>query len=236
MNSMISLGISSFFPLSFSELPGLDLSIAIDNAVQATYVAWLPRLEEGVKTLWPIFCVLADREGIFDIIGLNYPWHKASLELAWTGNAAMRRLNHEYRGKDKATDVLSFTLLADSLDRAMWLSLPQVQLGSLFISLDWAVHSVNDLPQQANNEVSGARSILSGSLPQASQSLDTLTEPLFRYIMERVLHGWLHLHGHHHDTMPDFERVVRIQQYCLNAAFGVLEPISIEAALPSIEL
>ncbi len=41
----------------------------------------------------------------------------ASLSLSFVGDAAIRRLNREHRGKDKATDVLSFPLFDSQIQK-----------------------------------------------------------------------------------------------------------------------
>jgi len=53
---------------------------------------------------------------------------QASLSLSFVGDAAIRRLNREYRGKDRSTDVLSFSAGKN----------PQELLGDIVISLDAA--------------------------------------------------------------------------------------------------
>ncbi len=40
-------------------------------------------------------------------------------------------------------------------------------------------------------------------------------QPLERYILERLLHGWLHLFGQNHDTMEEYEKVTAIQNRVL---------------------
>jgi probable rRNA maturation factor len=212
-----------FSPIAYLQLNGLDLSIAIDTDAEATFIAWLPRLQQGVEACWSHFLTVANEEGVFDILGIDYTQQKASLELTWTGNPRMQQLNRDYRQKDAATDVLSFTLLADSPDLSMWMSLPQVQLGSVFISLDWAIAAQHqpDLNHSSNPRAKDSAVLSLNSMPYPAEAL---TDALSRYIMERVLHGWLHLHGRHHDTMPDFEKVVRIQRRVLDAALGTRLP------------
>jgi len=56
-------------------------------------------------------------------------WEGAELSILLAGDAALRRLNREWRGIDRATDVLSFPAAPDPL-------LPR--LGDLAISLDTA--------------------------------------------------------------------------------------------------
>lgn len=57
----------------------------------------------------------------------------AEMSVTWVGDARMRRLNKDYRGKDRTTDVLSFPLLEGKrLAKAPKRPLP---LGDVVISL-----------------------------------------------------------------------------------------------------
>jgi probable rRNA maturation factor len=114
------------------------------------------------------------------------------VELAWTTNDTMQSLNHQYRQKASPTDVLTFTLLADADEPELWMSLPVLQLGSIFISVEYAQAALKDTP-------------------------DT---PLTHYLLERLIHGMLHLFGMHHDTMEKYEKVVHIQKRVLAATFA----------------
>jgi probable rRNA maturation factor len=57
----------------------------------------------------------------------------SSLSLSLVGDSAIRSLNHRYRGKDKATDVLSFPLEGDTQSAAQ-----ERLLGDVVISVDTA--------------------------------------------------------------------------------------------------
>jgi probable rRNA maturation factor len=113
------------------------------------------------------------------------------VELVWTNNQTMQTLNQEYRQKEGPTDVLTFTLLADAEDPDLWMSLPVLQLGSIFVSVEYAQNAI----------------------------LETPDTPLERYLIERFVHGMLHLFGMHHDTMEKFEKVVTIQNRVLESVF-----------------
>ncbi len=150
-----------------------------------------PGLADGTAGLpaqmaeaWRHFVPLAREAGVFDTLGLNPDQHALELEVFLVGDTAMQALNRDYRGKDTPTDVLTFTLLADAPDRGHWLSLPVLQLGSIFLSVPWAER--HGEPGQRD-----------------------------RFLLERFVHGLLHLLGQHHDTMPDYERVVGLQHAVL---------------------
>jgi probable rRNA maturation factor len=170
------------------ELSGLNLEVYAEPALNARADALL----RFVPPLWSEFLALAQQEGIFSALGLLPPEQVLEIELHWVGNAAMQSLNREARGKDMATDVLTFSLFADHPDPAPWKSLPVIQLGSVFIGIEWAEAEVCKNP--ALN--------------------------LERYLMERFIHGLLHLLGVHHDTMEQFNRVVRLQQILLDSVFN----------------
>ncbi len=106
-------------------------------------------------------------------------------------NDEIQAINHQHRQKNKATDVLSFTLLSDSEDQAMWLALPEVELGNIFLSVDWA---------RAN-----------GMEAFSGETTDNLNSTVI-FLLDRFLHGMLHLLGQHHDTQADYETVVAIQK------------------------
>lgn len=95
-------------------------------------------LLEDLPELWRHFTRQAAARKLPAKLGLNPEDQTWEMELQFVGNADIRALNAEYRNKDEATDVLSFTLTADSPDPRMWASLPVVSLGSVFVSLEWA--------------------------------------------------------------------------------------------------
>jgi probable rRNA maturation factor len=66
------------------------------------------------------------------------------IEVILTDDAAIRELNREHRGKDKATDVLSFPLEGD---------LPGQPLGSLVISLDHVTQKAKELGHTPEEEL-----------------------------------------------------------------------------------
>lgn len=91
-------------------------------------------------------------------------------------------MNKEWRGKDKATDVLSFPLVGEAELRALgkMKPVPEWELGDVVISLDTAER------QAAEHGV---------TLPQ---ELDLL-----------LVHGLLHLLGFDHEISPEEERRMR---------------------------
>ncbi|HEY9746089.1 MAG TPA: rRNA maturation RNAse YbeY, partial [Oculatellaceae cyanobacterium] len=125
------------------ELPGLNLEVYAENRLAEK----ARRLLEDAARLWSEFLALARKEGIFETWGLTpNEGQTLEVELHWLGNRSIQTLNREYRDKDSATDVLTFTLFADQHDPAAWASLPVVQLGSICISIEWAEVEVSKNP------------------------------------------------------------------------------------------
>jgi probable rRNA maturation factor len=95
----------------------------------------------------------------------------ASLTVAFVRDRMIRRLNRVYRGKDRATDVLSFPT-ADDDGEAFIHSLPDAgHLGDIIISTDAARRQADEAGHSLEREVS-----------------------------ELVIHGALHLCGYDHET------------------------------------
>ena len=98
----------------------------------------------------------------------------------------MRALNSQFRDKNSSTDVLTFPNYASNLINPA----PEIDLGSIFVSLDWALTHVED-------ETS-----------------------ILKYLAERFIHGWLHTFGYHHDTEESYNSVTSIQQQVLITTFN----------------
>jgi probable rRNA maturation factor len=66
------------------------------------------------------------------------------IEVILTDNAAIRELNAAHRGKDKATDVLSFPLEGD---------MPHMPLGSIVISVEYAQDKAEAFGHTLDDEI-----------------------------------------------------------------------------------
>ena len=99
------------------------------------------------------------------------------LSLTLTTDASIRALNREYRNKDRATDVLSFSQIEERgrarIDPRTVRNLEGMQLGDVVISIDTA------LAQACAYDVA------------PSERLRTL-----------LIHGFLHLLGYDHERSP----------------------------------
>lgn len=120
------------------------------------------------------------------------------IDVSLTTNTVMAEINYTYRQKDQPTDVLSFPTY-QHWDDALSAPGDTIALGSIVISVDWARHHAGKEPRVNN-----------------------FAEPLPPFLVDRFLHGCLHISGHHHDTMADYQYVVDQQARVLSALFGTL--------------
>lgn len=114
------------------------------------------------------------------------------VSLTFVHNPQIRKLNAQYRGVDRATDVLSFALEDDSddspilLDPELAAQIPE-NLGDLFISIDKVDEQARFLGHSADREL--------GFL---------------------IVHGFLHLNGYDHEQKDDEEKMFKLQEEILN--------------------
>ncbi len=125
----------------------------------------------------------------------------ASVSLSFVRDPAIRELNRTHRGKDKATDVLSFGLLgAPPGPAAMFAEAPSPEgaperlLGDIVISVDAARRQAQDYDATMGAEV-----------------------------RRLVIHGILHLLGHDHERARERARMER-EERRLAAAIGLPWP------------
>ena len=117
------------------------------------------------------------------------------LSLTLTSDASIRRLNRDYRGKDRATDVLSFSQLEERgrarIDPRKVRNLEGMPLGDVVISIDTA---------QAQAHAYGIA---------PAQRLRTL-----------LIHGFLHLLGYDHERSASEARKMFARERALAKAIG----------------
>ena len=106
-----------------------------------------------------------------------------------TTNETIRKYNKEYRGKDKATDILSFSYHELQPGQKINVESPEDKnLGDLIISLEYVQKDAPNWNQ---------------SLPGR---LDTL-----------LAHGITHLLGYDHETQPEYEQMQVVEKRLLKS-------------------
>lgn len=106
-----------------------------------------------------------------------------SIDFLLTDNTKIHKINKEFRGKDKPTDVITFALLADTPAPFRVIPPDEVPLGEIIISLE----KIKE---------------------QALENDKTFEEELF-FILA---HGILHLFGYDHLTDSELDKMLKIQE------------------------
>ncbi len=135
-----------------------DVTLAVAVEIGCRTIRARPHLE----------AIASDAEALMRALGVA----RAELSLSFVTDRAIRRLNRDFRGKDRATDVLSFPQFGPEsvLVEAGRGAIAPVPLGDIVISIETAARQAREL-----NVETGAR-------------LRTL-----------LIHGMLHLLGYDHE-------------------------------------
>jgi probable rRNA maturation factor len=113
--------------------------------------------------------------------------HDASLSVSLVNDAAIRALNREHRGKDMATDVLSFSIDPEP-SRAAATPAPERMLGDVVISVDTARRQAADYDAALQDE-----------------------------IYRLLIHGMLHVAGHDHEATVERRTMEREERRLASA-------------------
>ena len=108
------------------------------------------------------------------------------ISLSFMDDHQIKRLNRDYRGKDQATDVLSFPMLDDDVEEFEFDEMIPVVLGDIMISV-----------------------------PTAIRQAEEYNHSLMREIMFLVCHSILHLIGYDHIEEADRVSMEEKQEYYL---------------------
>lgn len=119
------------------------------------------------------------------------------LTVALVGTAGIRRLNREFRGKDKATDVLSFP-------QRQWRTPAKVR------------RATKPRPSKASAPPEALGDIVI-SLPEAERNARGIGQGLDREVCFLMVHGILHLCGHDHMQPAEERRMLAAQRQLMAA-------------------
>ena len=111
----------------------------------------------------------------------------AELSLVFVGDAGMKKLNKEYRGINKTTDVLSFFYGEGKIHPN-----PPLQKGGVGLLGEIII-----------------------SMQQAKRQAKEKSYPLKRELSELFVHGILHLVGYEDETEEGYQRIIKKQKEIL---------------------
>jgi len=117
------------------------------------------------------------------------------LSIVFTDDAAIRRLNAQFRGKDQPTNVLSFSQPGpQSGHPAAGPQLAGPLLGDVILAAETLAHEAA-----------------------------LASKPLEDHMSHLIIHGFLHLLGYHHETEPAAEKMEQLERVALKK-LGINDP------------
>jgi probable rRNA maturation factor len=122
----------------------------------------------------------------------------AALSVALMSDSGVRRLNRDFRGKDKATNVLSFPAATVAKGKGRTVRAGRLELGDVALALGVVRREAKD---------------------QGKQAAD--------HLAHLMVHGVLHLLGYDHEDDDDAERMERLERKAL-AALGIADPYALD--------
>lgn len=143
------------------------------------------------QDVWPIDeTLIATLEKLLEIAASSEEWEDGEVALTFVDNERIRELNHEYRGLDKPTDVLSFSMLEGEDPEGEWLDEDEIPiLGDIIISVPKAIEQSEEYGHSREREIG------------------------FLFV-----HGFLHLIGYDHQDEQSEQEMFARQEHILQRA------------------
>jgi probable rRNA maturation factor len=163
----------------------VDVNVAIDEEAWERRPGLADRLAGAARAAW----AAADRPPRLEGAASG-----AEIGIVLADDALVHRLNRDYRGKDKPTNVLSFALLDDEDEEVEAVAGAPILVGDVILA-----HGTVEAE-------SGAQ----------GKTLDDHATHL-------VVHGVLHLLGYDHETDEDADRMERLEARILDG-LGIADP------------
>jgi probable rRNA maturation factor len=120
---------------------------------------------------------------------------RLSASLLFTSNAEVQALNREWRGRDKATNVLSFPMLGRSALLAL----------------------ADEGPPELLGDIAFAFETCAGEATAKAVSLE-------HHAAHLIIHGLLHLAGYDHDLSPQHAQAMEAVEINALASMGIANP------------
>lgn len=143
-------------------------------------------------------------KSILDASLIKSLFSDSAVSVVFLSNRAIARLNNDFRGINKATDVLSFPL---DLERPA--SFPSPFMNDSLTEMDFAQ------PDGADSEISWLLGELFISIEKADRQADEYGHSLRRELAFLFLHGLLHLLGFDHQSKTQEKQMFAYQNEIL---------------------
>lgn len=116
----------------------------------------------------------------------------AQISVTFVNNKQIHKLNREYRGKDRPTDVLSFPMWENGFDGEVDIAINAVMLGDIIISAEKVVEQAKEYGHS-----------------------------VFREVCFLAVHSTLHLLGYDHETSEEDEKYMNETQEEILTSMGM---------------
>lgn len=126
--------------------------------------------------------ILKDKEIFSKSCLFDYKFKVISFDIVFCNNDDIHRINKEYRDKDRATDVITFAIFADSPNEERFIMDGEINLGEIIVSLD--------------------------KIEEQSKENNVSFDSELYYL---ISHGILHLLGFDHQSEDDYNFMVNNQ-------------------------
>lgn len=118
--------------------------------------------------------------------------NNAEVSVTFVNNKNIHRLNREYRGKDRPTDVLSFPMWEDGFYGEVDIATNSIMLGDIVISAE-----------------------------KAMEQAEEYGHSIFREVCFLAVHSTLHLLGYDHETSEEDELYMNLTQEAVLSSMGL---------------
>ncbi|MEO3947403.1 rRNA maturation RNase YbeY [Gorillibacterium sp. CAU 1737] len=135
---------------------------------------------------------------------------KGRVELTFVNDEEIRQLNQDYRGKDKATDVLSFPMMDEELDDS------EID----YSDLEELSEEDGEEPGDFVEEESLGDIVI--SVDRALAQAEEYGHSFEREVGFLFVHGFLHLIGYDHEEGPEEEKEMFAKQEAILEKAGLL--------------
>lgn len=172
-----------------------EINIFIENAYEDFFIGKsepdndLRKITEDAVSMTRFF--LSKPEWVGKSCLQDYDFKVLCFDVVFINDEKIHEINRDYREKDRATDVITFAMFADSEEDERFIFDEEINLGEILISLDTTLHQAQGNKHSFENEL---------------------------YFL--LAHGILHLLGYDHQSEETLQEMWDIQQEIIKAGLS----------------
>lgn len=164
------------------------MSVIIEPDIAVEHAGWIKALPDYEAIISRALTACTENQA------LGLPDRIFELSISLTDDANIQSLNHEYRGKDKPTNVLSFPQIADWSADSDDLDGPVLLMGDIVVALETIEREAREQDKSLEN-----------------------------HFIHMLIHSFLHLLGYDHEEEEEAEAMEATEIHIL-AGIGIKNP------------